>query len=126
MITELISQFVQRGLPVIGSVIGATVALKKNKGVAKTTGYAAGGFGAGYLTQRMIFWAIDRIQPGLPDENASLNTDDVPEIPQEKSASIGATPNATNTGGDGAKKVTPIHAKTKNPFSSKKPMGMRS
>ena len=120
MITELISQAVQRGLPIVGAVLGGAVATKRGKTVKKTAAYVGGGWTAGYLAQRGIFWVYDRFQPGLPDQNASLNSDgDVPEIPKEKSSSMGAVPEVPKTSGGS---VTPLRT---NAYKGKRPMGSK-
>ena len=129
MIREMLGEAVQKGLPILGAILGGSIGIKRNASLKKTAAYSGGGWALGYLTQRALLWGYDRMVPGLPDVDATINEQgqvSVPEVPDtasKESSSVGATPEVSTTGGEGSKNVTPLRTNTKSPFELKRPMG---
>jgi hypothetical protein len=76
MLPQIVIDAMRSGIPVVGAMVGPSVARERGKQVSnlkQVAAYTFGGWMAGYLLQRVVFWGLDNIgQRKLPTEVSSL------------------------------------------------------
>jgi len=68
IVGDLIRDFLGRGLPVVGAVLGAGLSVRGTKPSTyrKMALYTAGGWATGWTVSELFFGIWNRMQPGLP------------------------------------------------------------
>jgi alpha/beta superfamily hydrolase len=76
MLPQIVIDAMRSGVPIVGAMVGPSVARERGRQVSnlkQVAAYSFGGWLAGYVLQRVVFWGLDNIgQRSLPTEVSSL------------------------------------------------------